>query len=47
MDSVNQSIEFDLALNNDDTGAVTVAEGVPTWVAGTWSANTFTPAASV
>lgn len=45
LDSVNQSIDFDLALNNHDTGAVTVAEGVPTWVAGTWNGDTFTPAA--
>ena len=47
LDSVNQSIDFDLALNNHETGAVTIAAGSPTWVAGTWSANTFTPAASV
>ena len=47
LDSVNQSIDFDLALNNHETGAVTVAEGVPTWVAGTWDGDTFTPAASV
>lgn len=45
LDSVNQSIDFELALNNHDTGAVTVTEGVPTWVAGTWSGDTFTPAA--
>ena len=45
LDSVNQSIDFDLALNKHDTGAVTIAEGVPTWVPGTWSADTFTPAA--
>ena len=47
LDSVNQSIDFDLALNKHDTGAVTIAEGVPTWVAGTWSGDTFTPAAGV
>ena len=46
LDSVNQSIDFDLALNNHETGAVTVAEGVPTWVAGTWDGDTFTPAAA-
>ena len=45
LDSVNQSIDFDLALNEHDTGAVTVADGVPTWVAGTWNGETFTPAA--
>ena len=45
LDSVNQSIDFDLALNNHVTGAVTIAAGTPTWVPGTWSANTFTPAA--
>ena len=44
LDSVNQSIDFDLALNNHDTGAVTIDAGLPTWVPGTWSANTFTPA---
>ena len=44
LDSVNQSIDFDLALNNHDTGAVTVTDGVPTWVAGTWNGDTFTPA---
>lgn len=50
LDSVNQSIDFDLALNNHDTGAVTIVETagekVPTWVAGTWNKNTFTPAAA-
>jgi hypothetical protein len=43
LDSVNQSIDFDLALNNHDTGAVTVANGVPTWVPGTWAGDVFTP----
>lgn len=43
LDAVNQSIDFDLALNNHETGAVTVADGVPTWVAGKWSGGTFTP----
>lgn len=47
LDSVNQSIDFDLALNKHETGAVTVtAQGVPTWVAGTWNGDTFTPASS-
>lgn len=46
LDSVNQSIDFDLALNNRDEGAVTVADGVPTWVAGTWDGDVFTPASS-
>lgn len=46
LDSVNQSIDFDLALNKHDTGAVTVAgTGAPTWVAGTWNGDTFTPTA--
>ena len=45
LDSVNNSIDFDLALNQRDEGAVTVANGVPTWVAGTWDGDTFTPAA--
>lgn len=46
LDSVNQSIDFDLALNNHETGAVTIAAGVPTWVLGTWSGETFTPTPS-
>lgn len=46
LDSVNQSIDFDLALNEHDTGAVTVADGVPTWVAGTWAGDVFTPTSS-
>ena len=45
LDSVNQSIDFDLALNDHDTGAVTVADGVPTWVAGEWNGDVFTPEA--
>ena len=45
LDSVNQSIDFDLALNERTEGAVTVANGVPTFVAGTWSGDEFTPAA--
>ncbi|MCQ2596140.1 MAG: hypothetical protein MJ196_12840, partial [Treponemataceae bacterium] len=45
LDSVNQSIDFDLALNKHVTGAVTIAAGVPTWVAGTWNGDTFTPTA--
>ena len=45
LDSVNQSIDFDLALNEHETGAVTVsALGVPTWVAGTRAGDVFTPA---
>lgn len=50
LDSVNQSIDFDLALNKPDTGAVTIVETsgekVPTWVAGKWNKDTFTPAAA-
>ncbi len=46
LDSVNQSIDFDLALNERDEGAVTVsAQGVPTFIAGTWVGDVFTPAA--
>ena len=45
LDSVAQSIDFDLALNDRDEGAVTVADGVPTWVPGSWSGDVFTPAA--
>ena len=44
LDSVNQSIDFDLALNERTEGAVTVANGVPTFVAGTWAGDVFTPA---
>lgn len=45
LDSVNQSIDFDLALNNHETGAVTLdGSGAPTWVAGTWENETFIPA---
>ena len=44
LDSVNQSIDFDLALNKHETGAVTIAAGTPTWVPGTWSGDTFTKA---
>ena len=43
LDSVNQSIDFDLALNEHETGAVTVDNGVPTWVPGTWDGDEFTP----
>ena len=46
LDSVAQSIDFDLALNDRDEGAVTVSDNVPTWVAGTWSGDVFTPASS-
>jgi hypothetical protein len=46
LDSVNESIDFDLALNEITNGAVSVsAQGVPTFLVGTWSGNTFTPAA--
>lgn len=46
LDSVNESIDFDLALNEITNGAVSIsAQGVPTFLAGTWSGNTFTPAA--
>jgi hypothetical protein len=46
LDSVNQTIDFDLALNKHDTGAVTLdGSGSPTWVAGAWSGETFTPVA--
>lgn len=43
MDTVNENIDFDLALNEIKDGAVTVTNGVPTWVAGTWNVDTFTP----
>lgn len=44
MDTVNENIDFDLALNEITDGAVTVSNSVPAWVAGTWSGSTFTPA---
>lgn len=43
MDTVNENIDFDLALNEIKDGAVTVTNGVPTWAAGTWNSDTFTP----
>lgn len=48
LDSVAQSIDFDLALNERTEGAVTVNNGVPTFVAGTWDDETdvFTPASA-
>lgn len=43
LDSVNQSIDFDLALNKHVTGAVTLdGSGKPTWVDGTWEDGKFT-----
>jgi hypothetical protein len=46
LDSVNESIDFDLALNEITNGAVSVsAQGAPTFTRGTWSGTTFTPAA--
>lgn len=45
MDTVNENIDFDLALNEITDGAVTVSSGSPTWKAGTWNGDTFTPAA--
>ena len=46
LDSVNENIDFDLNLNDIENGAVTVSNGAPTFVAGTWNDNTFTPASS-
>ena len=43
LDSVNENIDFDLNLNDIENGAVTVLNGVPSFVAGTWSGNTFSP----
>jgi hypothetical protein len=45
LDSVNENIDFDLNLNDIENGAVTVSNGAPSFVAGTWSDNTFTPVA--
>lgn len=45
LDSVNESIDFDLALNEIDEGAVSVsAGGVVTFIKGEWDGTTFTPA---
>lgn len=54
LDSVAQTLDFNLALNKHNEGAVTLVEDAageitPTWVAGTWSGTdwvdeTFTPA---
>lgn len=44
LDSVNQSIDFELALNKHETGAVTLEGGVPTWEAGEWIDGEFIPA---
>lgn len=46
LDSVNENIDFDLNLNDIENGAVTVSNGTPSFVAGTWDGNTFTPASS-
>lgn len=47
LDSVNESIDFDLALNDITNGAVSVsAQGAPTFIKGTWSGTTFTPDAA-
>lgn len=44
LDSVNESIDFDLALNDIEDGAVEVsALGVPSFTKGTWNGTTFTP----
>jgi hypothetical protein len=43
LDSVNENIDFDLNLNDIENGAVTVSNGAPSFVAGTWSGTTFTP----
>lgn len=47
LDSVNENIDFDLALNEIENGAVSIGTGgAPTFTAGTWSGTTFTPAAN-
>lgn len=45
MDTVNESIDVDLALNVIDKGAVTLSDGIPAFVNGAWSKGEFTPAA--
>lgn len=46
MDTVNENITFDLGLNEITNGAVEIsASGAPTFIAGDWNKDTFTPAA--
>lgn len=46
LDSVNENIDFDLALNEIENGAVEVgADGAPKFIKGTFSGGTFTAAA--
>lgn len=45
MDTVNENIDFDLNFNDITEGAITLSgAGVPTFIAGTFSDGTFTPA---
>lgn len=46
LDSVAQSITFDLALNNHVTGALYIDSNKPKWQAGTWANGVFTPSVS-
>lgn len=47
MDTVNESIDFDLAFNDIVKGAVSVTDGVPTFTAGTFDdTGAFTPDAA-
>ena len=47
LDSVAQSIDFDLALNDHEEVAITLdGSGAPTIVKGTWNGDTFTPASN-
>ncbi len=47
MDTVNETIDFDLGFNSIKTGAVTIGEGgAPTFIEGTFDDGTFVPAES-
>lgn len=46
MDTVNENIGFDLGLNEIKNGAVEIGTGgAPSFIAGEWNGDTFTPAA--
>lgn len=44
LDSVNENIDFDLALNDITNGAVQITDGSPVFTAGEWDDSTFTAA---
>lgn len=44
LDTVDESINFDLAFNKIEKGAMSLASGKPAFIEGTWTDTTFTPA---